>query len=87
VYAASVEDGKTGVLFHSPVEFEERLRELIRNRDLRRRIAGEAYNWVKENRLHSQHYRKRYEWYLRMRDMLPHLNQELRVRVPELFEA
>ncbi len=85
VYEGSVVDGVTGRLFRSPAEFEERLRELIANRGLRRRLAANAYAWVREQRLLSQHYRKRYEWLLQMRDRLPQLNEELRQRAPELF--
>jgi len=61
------------------------LAELIRNRDLRRQVAGNAYCWVRDNRLLAHHYRQRYQWYLEMLQRLPQLNDELRSRVPELF--
>jgi SAM-dependent methyltransferase len=85
VYEESVADGRTGVLFRTPEEFEERLRMLITETDLRRRIAANAYRWAGTHRLLSQHYRARYDWYVRMRDLLPQLNEELRRRAPELF--
>jgi hypothetical protein len=50
-------------------------------------VAGRAYEWVRDNRLLSQHYRRRYEWYLRMRELLPQLNEELRERAPEVFRT
>jgi hypothetical protein len=84
VYGRSVVPGETGLLYRSAKEFEEQLRELIGNRDLRGRVARKAYAWVKNKRLLAQHYRTRYEWYLRMLDRLPELTEELRRRVPEL---
>jgi glycosyltransferase involved in cell wall biosynthesis len=85
VYEGSLVDGVTGVLFRSPDEFEERLRALIADRDLRRRLSASAYAWVRERRLLSQHYRARHDWYRHMIDRLPQLNEELRERAPELF--
>jgi SAM-dependent methyltransferase/glycosyltransferase involved in cell wall biosynthesis len=85
VYEGSVIDGQTGRLFRWPAEFEERLRELIRDGDLRRRLAANAHAWVREQRLLGQHYRTRYDWYLQMRARLPELHEELRRRAPELF--
>jgi SAM-dependent methyltransferase len=85
VYEESLVDGVTGRLFRFPDEFEERLRELIRDADLRRRLAANAYAWVRGQRLLSQHYRRRHDWYLYMRERLPQLNEELRQRAPELF--
>ena len=66
-------------------EFEAKLRKLIDDAPLRHRVATKAYAYVKENRLLSQHYRKRRDWYFSMRDKLPELTAELRGRVPELF--
>jgi spore maturation protein CgeB len=86
-YERSIVPGKTGFLYHSAGEFEDLLAELIRNRDLRRQVAGNAYRWVRENRLLAQHYRQRYQWYLEMLQRLPQLNEELRGRVPALFAA
>jgi spore maturation protein CgeB len=85
VYEASIQQGKTGLIYHSPQEFETQLRKLIANAQHRWQIATNAYNWVKDNRLLSQHYRQRYNWYREMRSQLPRLNRELRERVPELF--
>jgi hypothetical protein len=67
------------------MEFEEKLRALLDDAALRRRLAAEAYAWVRENRLLCQHYRQRYNWYTDMFDRLPFLNKELDQRVPELF--
>jgi SAM-dependent methyltransferase len=86
-YAQSVVEGETGFLYRTPDEFEELLRHLIEQREVRRAVAARAYRWVRDNRLLSQHYRRRYEWYLRMREMLPQLNRELRERAPEVFRT
>ena len=87
VYDQSVVEGETGFLYRTPDEFEELLRQLIERQELRRAVAGRAYEWVRDNRLLSQHYRRRYEWYLRMRELLPQLNEELRERAPEVFRT
>jgi SAM-dependent methyltransferase len=85
VYERSVIDGQNGLLFRTAEEFESRLLQLIEDPGLRRRLAAAAYAWVRDHRLLAQHYRKRYDWYLRMRSDLPRLNDDLRRRVPELF--
>jgi len=85
VYESSLAEGETGLIFRSEDEFEIKLRRLIDDSTLRRRIAANAYAWVKENRLLGRHYRDRYQWYLRMLDEFPRLDSELRRRVPDLF--
>lgn len=85
VYEKSVIEGETGLIYRSIDEFEAKLKQLVENPKLRQKIATNAYNWVRENRLLCQHYRQRRDWYLQMRDELPRLNEELRSRVPELF--
>jgi precorrin-6B methylase 2 len=87
VYEASIADGKTGFLYRSVEEFDQRLRLLLTDVKLRRRVAANAYLWVRDKRLLAQHYRQRYDWYRQMRAMLPQLNEELRQRAPELFDA
>ena len=84
VYEQSVIHEKTGLIYRSIQQFEMYLNELIINTSLRQKIANNAYLWVRDHRLLCQHYQQRREWYLKMRDNLPSLNQELRQRVPEL---
>ena len=55
VYAATVRDGETGLIYHSPEEFAEKLDLLIRRADLRRALAENAYRYVAEHRLLAQH--------------------------------
>jgi SAM-dependent methyltransferase len=85
VYEGSIVEGETGLIYRSVDEFEAKLRQLIEDTQFRHQLAANAYEWVKENRLLSQHYQQRRDWYLQMRDELPRLNEELRSRVPELF--
>jgi precorrin-6B methylase 2 len=77
VYAASIVEGETGLIYHSVEDFAAKLDELIINRDLRCGIANQAYEWVKGNRLLSQHFRQRRDWYLEMCNRLPELNRVL----------
>lgn len=86
VYEVSIVEGETGLIYRSVEEFEAKLRQLIADTSWRHKLAANAYEWVRENRLLSQHYRQRRDWYLQMRDELPRLNEELRNRVPELFD-
>ncbi|MDX1977948.1 MAG: glycosyltransferase [Pseudanabaenaceae cyanobacterium bins.68] len=85
VYANSIIEGETGMIYHNLDQFSAKLTELIRNHTLRQAIATNAYQWVKQNRLMSQHYQARRQWYLEMRAQLPRLNAELRDRCPQLF--
>jgi len=85
VYEKSIIAGKTGLIYRSTKDFEDKLNTLITDTKKRQKIANNAYQWVRENRLLSQHYRQRRDWYLQMRDELPRLNAELRCRLPELF--
>ncbi len=85
VYARSLRDGETGLLFENETEFEENLASLIENAELRQNLTNNAYEYVRDNRLLSQHFRKRYDWYLELVNDLPRLNEELRQRVPEIF--
>jgi hypothetical protein len=86
VYQQSVRDEETGLLFRSAAEFETRLTRLIEDRELRIRLANNAYQYVARSRLTAQHFRTRYEWYSKMCELLPRLNEELRERCPQLFE-
>ena len=55
VYAGTVRDGETGLIFRSPKEFAQKLDLLIRRADLRRTLAENAYRYVAEHRLLDQH--------------------------------
>lgn len=49
-YRDEIEDGQTGLLFNNPQEFEDKLSLLIENEVERKRLAGNAKQWVSENR-------------------------------------
>ncbi|MGF1583418.1 MAG: methyltransferase domain-containing protein [Gemmataceae bacterium] len=86
VYSNSLRDGETGLLFTNEREFEDKLQRLLEDSDLRQRLVQTAYEYVRDNRMLSQHFRKRYDWYQQLIADLPRLNEELRQRVPEMFE-
>ena len=44
-------------------------------------MAKNAYNYVKRNRLLSQHYEERINWYNELYDRLPELNAEVHKRL------
>lgn len=85
VYELSIQPGITGLIYRTIQQFETHLNRLIDNNKFRQKIANNAYNWVKQNRLLCHHYQQRRHWYLQMCDRLPELNQQLQQRVPELF--
>lgn len=63
VYADSIADGRTGLLFRSAQELAEKLHWLLDNPAQRIAIAARARDWVAANRLQAQHFRKRHDWY------------------------
>lgn len=85
VYEASIIEGETGLIYHSVADFTDKLERLITDSQLRIQIGKNAYEWVKNNRMLSQHYRSRSQWYFKMRDSLPELNAALQKRHPQLF--
>lgn len=86
VYEQSILEGKTGLIYRSIEEFELQLKQLIEQKTLRRQLANNAYQWVKQHRLLCQTYRQRYEWYLEMYGRLLELTGYLRDRVPQIFD-
>ncbi|MDJ0725946.1 MAG: glycosyltransferase [Prochloraceae cyanobacterium] len=85
VYEPSIIEGETGLIYRNVADFTDKLETLISNNELRIAIGKNAYEWVKNNRMLSQHYRERSQWYFQMRDRLPELNRALQKRHPELF--
>jgi len=85
VYENSIEEGKTGLIYSSVNEFEEKLVKLIENAAFRHELAQNAYNYVAQNRLLVNHYKERAQWYYDMVNNLSKLNEELKYRTPELF--
>ena len=81
VYGDSVQDGKTGVLYRSPREFGDKLALLLQDGQRRRAIAGQAYQWVRDNRMLCRHYLKRLEWYQHLHANYDALTAEIYQRV------
>lgn len=84
VYSEVIKDGVNGFIFRDLKEFEEKLKLLIFNRAKRRELAENAYNYVKHNRLMSQHYEERIAWYRELLAKLPELNAETQKRIDKL---
>lgn len=84
VYDQTIVDGENGLIFHDPDQFEGHLRHLLDDAGFRRRLAGNAYRYVAEKRLLSQHIQERLEWYTAMLEKLPRLTDELYQRMPIL---
>jgi len=62
-------------------EFPQKLELLIENRDKRRELATAAYDYVKHNRLMSQHYLERLDWYNELFAKLPELTAQAQARI------
>ena len=85
VYANSVEEGNTGFIYRDEREFTNKLNLLIRNKNLRRMVAEKAYAYVKRERLMSQHYEERLEWYRELLTRLPELTAEAEKRIEKFI--
>ena len=84
VYPQTVKDGENGFIFKDHDEFAEKLKVLIDNKEKRYEIATAAYNYVKNNRLLSQHYEERLDWYRELLAKLPELNAEAQARIDKV---
>ena len=85
VYANSIEEGSTGFIYRDDREFINKLNLLIRNKNLRRMVAEKAYNYVRHERLMSQHYEERLEWYRELLTRLPELTKEAEARIEKFI--
>ncbi len=81
VYANTIQEGKTGFIYRDEREFSNKLNLLIKNKNLRRMVAEKAYAYVKAERLMSQHYEERLDWYRELLLRLPELTAEAAARV------
>ena len=85
VYAGTVRDGETGLIYHSPKEFAEKLDLLIQRADLRRTLAENAYRHVAKHRLLDQHLDEYIAAYREMLTRCEEFEQERRRRMEEFF--
>ena len=80
-YAEVIKDGENGFIFYDMKEFAQKLETLIENREKRREMTTAAYEYVKHNRLMSQHYEERLDWYKELFAKLPELTAEAQARI------
>ena len=85
VYSKTIEEGRTGFIFRDEREFIAKLSLLIKNKNLRRMVAEAAYSYVKRERLMSQHYTERLEWYRELLARLPELTVEAEKRIEKFI--
>jgi len=84
VYADTLRDGETGVLFRTPEEFADRFRRLIEDDPWRRAIAERAYAYVRRERLMRDGFRARHAWYRELIRRKAELDRAVLERVPDL---
>lgn len=87
VYGASIEDGRTGVLFHSADDLQQRLLRLVASPAMGRAMADAARKTVAETRMMAYQVERRVAWYRSLWARRDELNRALLERVPELAAA
>ena len=85
VYAKSIEEGRTGFIYRDDREFINKLNLLVKNKNLRRMVAESAYAYVRRERLMSQHYMERLEWYRELLTRLPELTAQAAKRIEKFI--
>lgn len=86
VYKETIRDGETGFLFTTPQEFHDRLALLVGDAAVREAVIARAHEYVMSERLLAHSFRRRYNWFVALLDRKPELDEQLRRRVPKLFE-
>lgn len=84
VYSSVIKEGETGFIFKDKKEFAQKLQLLIENHEKRYAVATAAYKYVKHNRLLSQHYMERLDWYNELFEKLDELNAETQARIDKI---
>jgi 2-polyprenyl-3-methyl-5-hydroxy-6-metoxy-1,4-benzoquinol methylase/glycosyltransferase involved in cell wall biosynthesis len=85
VYAGSIEDGKSGLLFQDPAGMRAALLRLLAYPEAARRLAEAARTYVAEHRMLAYQVADRAAWYRSLWQRRDQLNAALRERVPALF--
>jgi 2-polyprenyl-3-methyl-5-hydroxy-6-metoxy-1,4-benzoquinol methylase len=86
VYAGSIEDGKTGLIFRNPTEMRAHLLRLLAYPEASRKMADAARNYVAAKRMLAYQAADRLAWYRSLWERRDALNEALRARVPALFQ-
>ena len=85
VYAKTMRDGETGLIFRSPEEFAKKLDLLIECADLRRTLAEHAYRYVAEHRLLEYHLDDYITAYQEMLARREEFERDRRARIAKFF--
>ena len=86
VYSEVLKDGENGFIFNDLKDFSDKLKILIDNSETRQKFSKNAYEYVKHNRLMSQHYEERLNWYFELLAKLPELKKAAFARMEKLAE-
>ena len=87
VYGDSIEDGRTGLLFRDPVEFEAGLMRLVAMPDLARALGDAALRYVMDHRMLAYQVAPRIGWYRSLWNRREALEAARRVRVQRRMGA
>ena len=85
VYAKTIRDGETGLIFRSPEEFAKKLDLLIERADLRRTLVEHAYRYVAEHRLLEYHLDDYISAYQEMLARREEFERDRRARIAKFF--
>jgi 2-polyprenyl-3-methyl-5-hydroxy-6-metoxy-1,4-benzoquinol methylase/glycosyltransferase involved in cell wall biosynthesis len=85
VYAGSIQNGKTGMLFSDPAELRASLLRLLAYPEATRKMADSARAYVAGERMLAYQVTARTQWYRSLWERRAQLNEALKARVPELF--
>ncbi len=85
VYGASIQDGKTGLIFRDAMELRAGLLRLLAYPEATRKIGDAARAYVARERMLAYQVAPRTEWYRSLWERREALNAALRQRAPELF--
>jgi glycosyltransferase involved in cell wall biosynthesis len=86
VYAASIADGETGVIFHDAAELRARLLQLIAFPQMARDIAEAGRDYVRRERMLTGQVAARLAWYRDLWARREELAAALRARVPDCVQ-
>lgn len=86
VYGETLVDGETGLIFADADELRNKLLTLVDDSALRQRLARNAREYVRRERLLAAHAGARLDWYRSLLARREELNIVLRQRLPALFD-
>ena len=86
VYEDTVRQGRTGFIYHDVGEFRKYLFLLIEDRERRLEVAREAYAYVRDHRLLSQHYEERVAFYRSLFERKPELDDLVVKHIEDILQ-